>query len=100
MIIDILKNRKIEINIPFAKPIENDEWNIDFDPVNTVVKDLKKAKENIMAIQELRKNFKNSNDQSESTKMYKMCQEKHDRTDKLIKNAKKYLEFGRENLEG
>lgn len=99
MIVDILKERKIQIKVR-----KNDggdkQFDADFCMINLVVEDLINAKEGIQNIESLKKMFKNSNDPSESDKLYKQCQEEHTKTDKLIKKGKKMLGQEQKDLKG
>ena len=68
--------------------------------INLVVEDLVKAKEGVQNIASLKQMFKNSNDPSESDRLYKQCMEEHTKTDKLIKKGKKMLESEQKDLKG
>ena len=100
MIIDILKERKIKIKVNRNKGDKESKFDADFCMINLVVEDLINAKEGIQNIESLKKMFKNSNDPSESDKLYKQCQEEHSKTDKLIKKGKKMLQQEQKDLKG
>ena len=99
MIVDILKERKIKLHKrPKTESMQN--FDPDFCMINLVVEDIVNAKEGIQNIESLKQMFKNSNDPSESDKLYKQCQEEHSKTDKLIKKGKKMLEQEQKDLKG
>jgi hypothetical protein len=61
-----------------------------------VIEDLQKARFNIEIIQNKKDEFKMSNDHTESTKLYKDCQQRLAFTNKLVNKSKNLLEMGKE----
>ena len=100
MITDILKERKLKTSVRKKEDTAMQNFDANFCMINLVVEDLISAKEGIQNIETLKQMFKNSNDPSESDKLYKQCQEEHTKTDKLIKKGKKMLEQEQKDLKG
>lgn len=100
MIKDILKDRKIKPQVRKREESSTQNFDANFCMINLVVEDLVNAKDGIENIESLKQMFKNSNDPSESDKLYKQCQEEHSKTDKLIKKGKKMLEQEQKDLKG
>jgi len=100
MIVDILKERKIKLPNKRKGDIEAQSFDANFCMINLVVEDLINAKDGIENIEVLKQMFKNSNDPSESDKLYKQCQEEHKKTDKLINKGKNMLKQEQKDLKG
>jgi pimeloyl-CoA synthetase len=98
MIIDILKERKINLKKPFETIQMEEPKYQHFEIINMIVEDLKNVKQRIENIEDLKQNFKESNDPSESNQIYKRCMEEHKLTDALIKKAKKMLDNEQTNI--
>jgi hypothetical protein len=98
MIVDILKERKIKLPNKRKGDIEGQSFDANFCMINLVVEDLVNAKDGIENIEVLKQMFKNSNDPSESDKLYKQCQEEHKKTDKLINKGKNMLKQEQNDL--
>lgn len=100
MIKDILLERKIRPQVRKRDEKGAQNFDANFCMINLVVEDLVNAKDGVENIKSLKLMFKNSNDPSESDKLYKQCQEEHTKTDKLIKKGKKMLEQEQKDLKG
>lgn len=97
MIVDILKKRNIKVQTKRSGS-EEQSFDPNFCMINLVVEDLIKAKEGVQNIEALKQMFKNSNDPSESDRLYKQCMEEHGKTDKFIKKGKNMLESEQKDL--